>query len=407
MKSICFGLVFFLLLNIIVTPSTSLTVDEESDKNVESVSKLEKTTLFDRYISFLLKLCKLPSISACSIKDGEVVWANAYGFADIENEKEAKVESIYLVMSISKPVAATALMQLYEQGKFDLDDDVNEILPFSLRNPNYPDTNITYRMLLAHQSSLACDEEYPMVEYLIKTIFIGDPNLSSYPYPWLENYLLPGGDYYTPEVWVKEKPGTNYHYSNVGYGIVGYLVELHSNQTFNDYCVENIFDPLDMKNSSFLYEDLNNSNISIPYNSEKKTFIPKLKRQPLYSLLFTACANLKTTPTDLSHFVIAHMNCGKYKDVEILNSSTVGLMQTIQYPENKKDKYGLGWSISKNIMGNKIYGHGGGGPGVRTSLLVNPEKDTAVIYFINSWTWRLTFCQPLLKNAFFYKAKHP
>ena len=288
-------------------------------------------------------------------------------------------------------------MQLYEQGLFDLDEDVNNYLPFSLRNPNYPDTPITFRMLLSHQSSLAPDEEGYLLECLQKTQYIGDPDNPLYPDPWLEDYLCPGGKLYQPEIWTDEEPGTKYHYANVGYGLIGYLIEIISGQEFNEYCMDNIFTPLDMMNTSFFYRDLNTSNIAIPYATLlKRTKIPIihfqiLQRQPLYSYLWAACTDLKTSVNDLSHFLIAHMNGGVYNGTRILNETNIEIMHTIQYPgkTNEDYSYGLGWMIFEDKKGNKLYGHDGGGPGVHTSMRIRSSDNVAFIYFTTTTTWQL------------------
>jgi CubicO group peptidase (beta-lactamase class C family) len=410
MKKLHKILLIILIISLLVVssiPANGNIVTKNETQQLSQKSNSLKDKLFDLYLESIRKLCYLPSISACTIRGNEVVWAKGYGLYDPKLEKQATEETIYLVMSISKPVAATALMQLYEQGLFDLDEDVNNYLPFSLRNPNYPEVNITFRMLLAHQSSLAYDEKLGsiLLAYLLRTICIGDPDVSSYPYPWLENYLTPDGNLYIPEIWVNEPPGTSFHYANIGYGLIGYLIELISGQEFADYCRDHIFIPLNMKNTSFLYADLNTSNIAIPYNAVSRHIIPKLSRQPLYSFLWAACGNLKTTVMDLSHFLIAHMNGGIYDGVRILNESTVELMHEVQYQNTNSELYGLGWMISENRFGEKIYGHDGGGPGVHTRMWVHPSDNLAFMYFVNTWTWRLTVCLPLLMFTFFQKAK--
>ncbi len=135
--------------------------------------------LFDRYITLLMKFAHKPSVSSCIIINDSVVWSKAYGIYDIENNKPATPDTLYLMASISKTVTATALMQLYDQGLFDLDDDVNNFLPFSLRNPNFPDIPITFRMILSHRSSLASDNS----DRLCSSIIPGDQDIPSYPHP--------------------------------------------------------------------------------------------------------------------------------------------------------------------------------------------------------------------------------
>ena len=180
-KKIIALVIMTLFIGIIISSATTgysrIEYDEESNE-----------FLFDKYITFLMKFAHKPSVSACIIINDSVVWSKGYGLYDIENNKPATPDTLYLMASISKTVTATALMQLYEQELFDLDDDVNDYLPFSLRNPNFLDTSITFRMLLSHRSSLASDNS----DRLCCSIIPGDPDIPSYPDPWLEDYLTPG-----------------------------------------------------------------------------------------------------------------------------------------------------------------------------------------------------------------------
>jgi len=154
-------------------------------------------------------------------------------------------------------------MQLYERGFFDLDDDVNDYLNFNLRNPKYPDKEITFRMLLSHQSSLAVD----LPTFKFNRVIPAGLEVVGYPYPFLRDYLVPGGLHYKPQVWTDTNPGEETYYSNIGYATLGYLVEILSGKTFEEYCSENIFEPLDMNNSSFRLANVNSSRVAVPYDS--------------------------------------------------------------------------------------------------------------------------------------------
>ena len=136
--------------------------------------------LFDKKIEFFMKLSLFPSISACIIKDDNVIWSNGYGYYDIDNKKQATENTIYNIASISKTITGTAIMQLYEKKLFDLDQDVNDFLPFELRNPYFPDEPITFRMLLSHSSSLNSELSDAMRYYQWYN-FSGDPPFLFYP----------------------------------------------------------------------------------------------------------------------------------------------------------------------------------------------------------------------------------
>jgi len=376
-KIITLGIITIIFgINIIPAIDGSTNVDKKlyPIENNEKLSNL----LFDMYISFLMKLAHKPSISACVILNESIVWSKGYGHYDIENNKLATPDTLYLMASISKTVTATALMQLYEQGYFDLNDDVNIYLPFSLRNPNYPDIPITFRMILSHQSSLASDNS----DRLCISYLPGDPDIPSYPHPWLEEYLTPGGNAYHSEVWSEYKPGEKYYYTNIGYSIIGYLVELISGQNFNEYCKENIFTPLDMANTSFRLRDHDIKQIAKPYFYKDGIF----ELNPHYGMMLVyPSASMRTSIEELSHFLIAHMNGGIYKNERILNESTVELMHTRHFPDNKESGYGLGWFIRENANGKKQIGHSGGWPGVQTQMTFLPKDKTAIIIFTNAF----------------------
>jgi len=358
--------------------------------------------LFDRYIELLMKFAHKPSISACIIKDKSIVWSKGYGLYDIEKNKQAKPDTLYLSASISKTVTATALMQLYEKGLFDLDEDVNNYLPFNLRNPNHPDIPITFRMLLSHRTSLAGDNSY----WVCISYVPGDPDIPDYPSPWLEEYLTPDGCAYSSIVWSDKLPGETYAYANVGFAVIGYLIELLSGEKFDQYCKEHIFKPLEMYNTSFRLKDVNLSNLAIPYEYNKGVYIP----HPHYNMyVMYPAGSLRTSIEDLSHFLITHMNDGVWNNQRILNDTTVELMHKDHYTPNN-EKYGLGWILGKNIFGKIEIGHSGGWPGVQTQIKYHPEDNTAVIVLTNSMspTYDISLLEALsfklMFNSFFIKS---
>jgi len=377
-KKIIALIIMAMFIGIIISPATI--GSNRNDKIIKSERGVYSNMFFfDIYMTLLMKLAHKSSVSACIIINNSVVWSQGYGLYDIENNKPATPDTLYLLASISKTVTATALMKLYEQGLFDLDDDVNDYLPFSLRNPSFPDAPITFRMLLSHRSSIASDNS----NRLCLSYIPGDPDIPSYPYPWLEEYLTPDGSAYHSSVWSDDPPGEKYYYANIGFSIIGYLVELISGQIFNEYCKEHIFSPLGMYNTSFRLKDLDISKIAIPYFYKKGDYIPN----PHYGMLVLyPAASLRTSVEEFSHFLIAHMNGGMYNDVRILNESTVELMHTAHYPLNDRGHgYGLGWSIKVSKSGKKEIGHSGGWPGVHTLMTYRPVDNTAIIIFTNCY----------------------
>jgi len=345
-------------------------------------------------ISTLLKLFHYPSFSACIIEDNEITWSNSYGYYDLENNKPATINTIYNIASITKTITGTALMQLWEQGLFDLDEDVNKYLPFSLRNPHFPDDSITFRMLLSHSSSL-----YPETWDYYRFDFSADPPFENYPYPWLEEHLLPGGDTYYPQRWSNTyRPGENCMYANVNFVIIAYLVELISGENLVEYCKEHIFIPLEMYNTSFNLSELDIDNVAVPYhyhdgeylhiNELSYIFGADTPPEKYWRDLHYPTGGVYSTISDLSHFLMAHMSNGFWNGVQILEEDTIEEMHKVQPPGNPDQGtmyHGLAWInfINPLIFNIHISGHGGDSFGSSTMMMYAPSENIGIIHFTN------------------------
>jgi CubicO group peptidase (beta-lactamase class C family) len=328
------------------------------------------------YIHLLLRLAHKPSLAAGIIQGDKLVWSQAYGYYDIENKKPATTQTLYLQASVSKTITATALMQLYEQGLFRLDDDVNLYLPFSLRNPNHPDLPITIEMILSHRSSLADDN----LHWIALSYLPGDPDVEGFPYPWLQEYLTPGGSAYSSSTWSQDIPGEKYYYANIGFSLVAYLVEILSHQDFNEYCKQHIFQPLQMNSTGFRLRDVNIDNVAVPYEFKDGGYF----RHPQYGIhVLYPAITLRTSIEDYSHFIIAHMNGGVWNGIRILNESTVTLMHTAHFSPTDTYNYGLGWQVTNKPF-KKTYGHSGGYVGALDLVTIVPTDNTAVLLFSNA-----------------------
>ena len=218
---------------------------------------------------------------------------------------------------------------------------------------------------------------YGALKILFKSIPIPEK-----PYPWLKELLVPGGSIYDPELWMDYPPGTEANYSNVGFIILGYLVELISNQSIEQYCYEHIFKSLNMMNTSFHYDDLDRDRLAIPYMWIAGFYIPL----PHYDFrLATSIGGLRTTVEDLSHFLIAHMDNVMYNGVRILKEETVELMHTIQYPNSDFHgiRFCLGWIIWPDKNGKTYEGHIGGSLGGFAVMKIRVSDNAGVIFLFN------------------------
>jgi len=327
---------------------------------------------FDQEIVDYMNNGHMPSMALAIIKNNSMVWSKGYGYADIKNKKEATNETVYMLASISKTFAATAIMQLWEKGLLDLDDDVNEYLPFNVRNPNYPDVPITFRMILTHRSSIAS-----RIVNLF-TIF----SILRVPYDNMGEYLNPGGKLYSPKNWKEYPPGEKQSYSCTAYELLGYLVECITNQSFPEYCTKNIFQPLDMKNTSYYPSYYKKEQLAVQYIYLLGRYIAL----PHFEDRNFASGGLRSNLEDLSHYLIAYMNEGEYNGVKILKNDTVTLMFTLQYPGDHFIGYGLGWQIfssHNDSENNSRIGHNGGMPGSQTYMFYHVLEGVGIIIFTN------------------------
>ena len=306
----------------------------------------------------------LPSLAACIIKGDKIVWQNFYGFSNVADKKIPNEETIYVLASISKTVTATAVMQLWEKGLLDLDKDLNEYLPFKIRNPRFPDDLITTRHLLTHRSGIA----WPNGE---------DPNFyRTYPNdtapalgPWLREYLVPGGTEYVAAMWKNTRPGAVFEYSNVGGSLLGYLVEAITGDDFGEYCRKNIFAPLEMNDSGFRLRDVASDRLAGIYTSA-------MAPTGHYSVKFYPATTMRSSIKEFSHFAIACLNGGEYNGKRILQTATINEMLKIHVPN---PGVGLIWWN----MGNGYMGHNGSFIGASSNLSIDATNKLGLLIFTN------------------------
>ena len=318
-------------------------------------------------------------LSISVIENNKISYSQGFGYADIDKSIKTDTNTIYRIASISKSITASAIMKLYEEGKFKLDDDINDYLNgFEVRNPNFPDEKITFRMLLTHTSSIIDGDTYSTI-YDIQDF----------------------GDY---------KPGDQFEYSHYGYKLLATLIEQISNQEFEDFVQENIFKPLNMK-ASFnpnKFEDVDN--IAVLYgidedgnyyerlNDKKRiednivissTVRDKDGKIPLGNAFkYSPMGGLRTSPNELAKFMIMLSNKGLYNGTRVLKKDTVELMEQIHwYGDALNGLYkckGLGLHITDDLIeGSRLIGHTGEAYGLLSNMFYDENRKFGYIMMLN------------------------
>jgi len=326
----------------------------------------------DQAMNNIIKDLNAVGLSVAVVKNNQIVYTGGFGIKNIDKGTQISTDDIFRIASISKSFTATAIMQLYEQGKFDLDDDVSDVFGLPVRNPNYPDIPITYRMLLTHTASLNDTTGYFSFDVI-------DPQK-------------------TKEVWRaynRYAPGTQYEYCNLGYNMLGALVEIHSKERFDLYVKKHILDPLGL-NANFNIDALNESQFVTLYNYSNERFVesPDAYRSRAAELenyimghtapIFSPTGGMKIAPKDLAKHMLIQINYGSWNGVQILKPESVTAMQTpFEYPEKTVD-YGFAiTTTTKLIDGETLKGHTGSAYGLYSAMFFEPEKKFGFIMMTN------------------------
>ncbi|SOC22543.1 CubicO group peptidase (beta-lactamase class C family) [Ureibacillus xyleni] len=352
-----------ILLAIIVvgTAVVFVKVDFSNPSNLEEfvTNKLEKTSV--------------KGVSIAIIKDNKIDQTIQYGYAN-ENMK-VNDETLFQIASLSKVVTATTVLKLHEEKFIDLDDDVNKYLPFQLKNPHFPNETITIRMLLDHTSSIKDNWDVLDELYTIESGG-GDSNITLEQF--VKEYLDKNGKWYSKETnFTENKPGETFEYSNVGYGLLGFIVEKATNMPFDKYVKETIFKPIGMKNTEWKHQNIETDNIASPYEYGKEL--------PHYSFPTYPDGSLKTNVIEFSKFLTS-MSIEETDD-KILQPETI---EEMLKPHSNEGKQALGWSYStledvfmKKLNNGNIIGHTGSDPGIFSIALYNREKGNGLVIFMN------------------------
>jgi len=318
-----------------------------------------------------------PSIQVAVVRRDQIIWSQAFG-------QNTSVNHAYMNASVQKVFTAVAVLQLVERELVDLDTDVQEYVPFTVRHPGFPETPVTVRMILAHRSGLA---DFP-------NQFAWDTECAFSPQyrPLCPNHLLtmsheeflaasltPGGSNYDQQIWVFE-PGQEYRYSVSAYPLLRYLVGQVAGQSYAEYMHENIFDPLGMTSSGFSADEFAERH-AIPYTRIDGENI----ELPIWN---GQGSMMHTTAEDMAKFMRALLNDGQYNDFQLLQPETIELMQqrTSRFKvffESSDDLPCKGHGLGLFIFRGGWLGFGGSTPGYQSLLRFHSSRQVGYVILSN------------------------
>ncbi len=315
-----------------VEPKTEEAKPTESDK--PEMTAADVGAFLDGIIPPQLTQNDIAGMTISVVKDGKLLFAKGYGYSDVKTKKSVSPETtLFRPGSVSKLFTWTAVMQLVEQGKLDLNKDVNEYLDFKI--PEAFGKPITLKDILTHT---------PGFEEQIKDLFtIGSntPNLGEYVKTHIPTRIFP--------------PGTVPAYSNYGTALAGYIVERVSGKPFDDYLEENIFKPLGMTHSTF--RQPLPGNLAPDMSSGYQLASDEPKEFEMINAF--PAGSLSSSALDMSKFMLAHLQNGKLGEAQILKPETAKQMYSRLYTMDEGMPGMAHGFYEESRNGHRIIGHGG------------------------------------------------
>ena len=340
----------------------------------------------DSFFNAQLDTFDLVAISAGLIKDNNIVWSEAFGYKDLDSKEFVSPNTLFHQGSISKTITLATFLSLMEEKNINIDDDINNYLPFEVRNPNHVTSPITFKMLLTHTSSIS---DVNISKMKNKMSMLNSDNDSPEKLGvTIKNILNKDGELYDTSFYLEGEPGTQYAYSNLGYSLIGYLIEIISGQSFIDYCQENIFDPLEMKKSTFLLSKTDTLDFAYQYYYNDGN----LTKVTPYTWPGYMDGSLRTNVNEYSNFLIMLIHKGVFKGKKILAEETVDMMLTcLDLPGEQSAR--LFEPLGRAILWNKVrvnigdkdfdmYHFNGFGAGFFTEVFFSPDENIGGMFYI-------------------------
>jgi CubicO group peptidase (beta-lactamase class C family) len=317
---------------------------------------------FENTISKFMAANSVPGIAAAAVVNGQEVWSEGFGMADLENSVPATPQTLFRLASVSKPITAVAAMQLWEQGKLNLDAPIQQYCP-QFPKKEWP---ISTRQLLGHLGGIR--------HYRSES----DGDLEGSNTKHFDDPIAGGIQFFANDPLVA-KPGTKFRYSTQGFTLVGCVIEGDTHEKYVDYVRENIFEPAGMSQSR-----ADDRYAIIPHRTR---FYSKSKTGTVVNADFLDSSykipggGWLSSADDMAKFEIAIL------DDKLMKRSTRDLMWTPQQPSEPaaagdRTGYALGWGTGET-GGIHYVGHSGGQQGTSTFIMIAPEQRVGIVVLLN------------------------
>lgn len=310
----------------------------------------------------------VPGMAIGIVKGDEIVYAKGFGVQSLETQVPVTLDSVFCVQSISKCFVATAVMQLVESGKLDLDAPLVQYLPY-FRLDDERCRQVTIRQALSHTSGMPDMDESEYIELVAHPEY--DEGSAERFVRALSSRKLVAN------------PGDRFSYSNIAYNVLGDLLAKVSAQSFESALQEQVLILSGMPHSTFVPKDIPTHLLAWPHLRS-----PEMRVNPSYPYhrADAPASFLHSTVVDMCHWSITSLKRGNYLGQSILSAAGYDLMWTPVAkrgnPPNLFEEMGLGWTLG-HFKGVKTICHGGAGFGATSFLLILPENNSAAVLMCN------------------------
>lgn len=360
------------------------------DGQAAKPKKVKKITPEEEIQTQLLKYmdeCHTAGMSVVLVKGDKVVYQNALGYQDLDTQEPLDINDIFRIASISKSFSAASILQLQEAGKISLDDDVNKYLPFSLRNPKYPDIPITIKQLLSHTSSMRDFKD---------ASWYRDDHMVNPAKTTADTIAMCFFDY---------APGWGFKYCNRALNLMGMVIEAASGERFDQYVRNHILLPMGIENAGFNLDELDKSTFVKLYKYNKKTgaldkgagYIPNNEKKiakGTYKMAVDGCywsptGGMKISAPDLAKWMMTLRDNGIAPNgTRILTEASAVKMKTPVSPADPSRKwkyYCLNLLYEPNILdGRMMIGHTGSAQGLKSCMFFDKDSDWGIVCICSS-----------------------
>ena len=322
-------------------------------------------------IQSIMQSSPVVGLSVAVVKNNKVIYNHSFGFKDVEKQLPLTNASIFRIASISKSFTTTAIMQLVEEKKIRLDQDISEIVGFKVRNPAYPNTVITLKMALSHRSSINDSEGYFSLDAIDPA---KNPNFA--------------------KCYNAYEPDKGYMYCNLNYNLAGSILEKVTGVRFDKYIQQQILQPLGLY-GGYNVNELDSQLIAKIYEFNKETqgftlspnaYAPRTEEINNYTMgrttpIFSPTGGMKISANDLAKYMIMHSQLGKYKDGRIISKK---LSQQMQEIISEEENYGMALETTTQLIpGKTMIGHTGVAYGLYSIMFFEPKEKIGFVVISN------------------------